>query len=248
MAEYTVYIDEAGDLGVQRGTRWFVLCGVVVKKTDEKAIRENMSQIRTKLNINEIHMRKITDFQKRAFIVRELNQLQFTYMNVIVDTNKFDQGKIPTPVIAYNFVCKYLLQRASWLLSSYGTRADIVLSSRGTSRDGELIQYIQNKLIPFPANQIHNDVFDKITAKSAGMWDLLQLADVCATTTFWKYEINGFGFSVPCFSYMLINHLYTKDSKVDGYGIKFFVDEMKPNENELLMTRICGYNKKEPSA
>lgn len=32
VSDYTVYIDEAGDLGIGRGTRWFVLTAVVVKK------------------------------------------------------------------------------------------------------------------------------------------------------------------------------------------------------------------------
>ncbi len=248
MAEYSVYIDEAGDLGVQRGTQWFVLCGVVVRKQDEPFIRQTMNRIREKLNIREIHMRRITDFYKRAFVVRELSQIPFTYMNVLVDTSKFIKDKIPTPVIAYNFVCKYLLQRASWFLSACGNKADIVLSSRGDSRDGELIQYIQEKLIPYPANLINSNVFEKVRAKTAGEWDLLQLADVCATSTFWKYEINGYGFSIPCFSYLLSEHLYSKDGRIDNYGIKFFNDEMRPNKKELCKSRICGEKKKEPSA
>ena len=42
MSDYTVYIDEAGDLGIGRGTRWFVLSAVIVAKEDESAIREKM--------------------------------------------------------------------------------------------------------------------------------------------------------------------------------------------------------------
>lgn len=29
MGDYTVYIDEAGDLGIGKGTRWFVLSAVL---------------------------------------------------------------------------------------------------------------------------------------------------------------------------------------------------------------------------
>ncbi len=81
--------------------------------------------------------------------------------------------------------------------------ADVVLSSRGTSRDGELIKYIQEKLFPYPLNNINQAVFEKITAKTAPSWDMLQLADVCATTIFSAYEANGYGFRSPCFSYIL---------------------------------------------
>lgn len=42
MEECTIYIDEAGDLGINRGTRWFVLAGVLIKKADEKAIKVSL--------------------------------------------------------------------------------------------------------------------------------------------------------------------------------------------------------------
>lgn len=196
MSDCTVYIDESGDLGigVGRGTKWFVLSAVIVDKVAEPQIRAKIAQIRTRLNINEIHMKKVQDFNKRALIVRELNGEQFMYMNVLVDTDKFDKAKIPSPIIAYNYVCKYLLQRVSWYLRDTGRVGDIVLSARGTTRDGELIQYIKEKLLPYPSNGIESSVFAKITAKTAATWDLLQLADVCATTMFLTYEVNGYGF------------------------------------------------------
>ena len=136
MSDCTVYIDEAGDLGVNKGTRWFVLSGVIVDKADESKIRATMQ--------------KIKDFMKRAFVVRELNGKNFTYMNVLVDTTKFDSTKIPSTLTTYNYVCKYLLERVSSSLKETNRVADIVLSARGTSRDGELINYIQEKVIALP--------------------------------------------------------------------------------------------------
>ena len=211
MSNCTVYIDESGDLGINRGTQWFVLSAVVVDKVDEASIRAHISQIRSQLNINEIHLKKLPNFHKRAFIVREISSEPFTYMNVLVDTNKFDPAKIPSADIAYNYVCKYLLQRVSWLLESTGRIGDIVLSARGTSRDNELITYINDKLLPYPSNGIKSSVFEKVTAKTAATWDMLQLADVCATTMFLTYQINDFGFCTPCFSLALQDHLYRKN-------------------------------------
>ena len=248
MSDCTVYIDEAGDLGINRGTKWFVLSAVIVEKTDEPNIRAKMNSIKTKLNIREIHLRKIPDFNKRAYIVRELATESFTYMNILVDTTKFDNAKIPDPNIAYNYVCKYLLQRVSWYLESKGLIGDIILSARGTSRDGDLIQYIQDKLLPYPKNSIHSTVFDKVTAKTAASWDLLQLADVCATTMFLTYEINGFGFCTPCFSLALQDHLYRKYGKIDTYGIKFFAPEMKPDIVGLRKYRVCAKKERTPGA
>lgn len=248
MSDCTVYIDEAGDLGIMRGTRWFVLSAVVVDKKDEAGIRVKLSAIKTRLNVQQIHLRKITDFCKRALIVRELNEEAFTYMNVLVDTSKFDASKIPQSSVAYNYVCKYLLQRVSWYLEGEGKTADIILSARGTSRDGELIQYIQEKLLPYSGNSINENVFNKISAKSAGSWDLLQLADVCATTMFLTYEVNGYGFTVPCYSEALQSHLYRKNGKLDSYGIKFFTAGMKPDITEVRSTRICAKKERTPGA
>lgn len=245
MSDCTVYIDEAGDLGFGRGTQWFVLSAVIIDKTAEKNIRAKIAQIKAKINVNEIHLRKITDFNKRGFIVRELSVEDFTYMNVLVDTNKFDQAKIPSSLIAYNYVCKYLLQRVSWYLEDHGKVGDIVLSARGTSRDGELIDYIRDKLLPYPDNAINSDVFEKISAKTAAMWDMLQLADVCATSMFLAYEINGYGFSVPCYSMAMADHLYRRYNKINSYGIKFFTSDMQPDMNQINATRICACTKKE---
>lgn len=240
MSDYTVYIDEAGDLGIGRGTRWFVLSAVIVAKEDESAIREKMRQIKNRLNVREIHLRKISEFPKRAFIVRELNSQNYTYINILVDTTKFDKAKIPDPLKAYNYVCKYLLERVSLFLEERGKVADIMLSARGTSRDGDLIKYIKEKLLPYEKNSINSAVFNKITARGAGEWELLQLADVCATTMFLTYEVNGFGFSTPCFSTAMSNHLYRYRGSLENYGIKFFTNDMKPNLEQLKATRVCS--------
>lgn len=248
MIPCTVYIDEAGDLGIQRGTQWFVLSAVIVDKSDEPAIRNKINAIRSYLNVNEIHLRKIPDFYKRAFIVHQLSDEPFTYMNILVDTNKFDKKKIPNPLIAYNYVCKYFLQRISWYLEQTDRQGDIILSARGTSRDQELIQYISNKLLPYSSNQINKMVFGKISAKSASEWDMLQLADVCATTMFLSYEENHFGFCTPCFSLVLSPHLYRFRNQILSYGIKFFTKEMEQDKSTLLSKRICTKKERTPSA
>ena len=248
MADYTVYIDEAGDLGINRGTRWFILTAVIAKKSDEPEIRSRMTAIKTKLNIHEIHLRKITDFMKRAVIAREVSNMPFIYTNIIVDTTRFDIKRIPDPIIAYNYVCKYLLQRVSGYLRDIGKTADIVLSARSTSRDGELIEYIQTKLLPFPGNNIDAKRFEKICAKTAAAWDMLQLADVCSTSTFLAYEINGWGFCTPCYMSALSGHLYSKNGHIDTYGLKYFVNSMRPNMDELWEHRVCNKKERIPGA
>ena len=52
---YTVYIDEAGDLGIKRGTKWFIISAVIVPISEEPSIRSTLSAIKTKFNIKDIH-------------------------------------------------------------------------------------------------------------------------------------------------------------------------------------------------
>lgn len=244
----TIYIDEAGDLGYQRGTRWFILSAVIVDKSAEPAIRSKMSQIKHRLNVNEIHLRKITDFYKRAYIVQELDEELFTYTNVVVDTSKLDLAMASSASIAYNYICRMLLERVSWFLRDTNRSGDIVLSARGTARDGELIEYIKEKLVPFDGNQIAGGVFRKISAKTAASWDMLQLADVCATTMFLAYEVNGWGFCTPCFSKTLKSHIYSRNGNVESYGLKYFDSRMKPNLKDLKRCWVCTKKERTPGA
>lgn len=245
MSDCTVYIDEAGDLGFQRGTRWFVLSAVVVDKAQEPIIRATLSQIKSRLNINYIHLRKITDFYKRAYITKELSKEIFTYMNVVVDTSKLNLSMAASASIAYNYTCRMLLERVSWYLRDNGKIADVILSARGTSRDQELIQYIKQRLIPYTNNEITGCVFDKISAKTAPSWDLLQLADVCATTMFSTYEVNTWGFCTPCFSRVLMPHLYMRNGRLESYGLKYFDPGMKPDAADIKQNWPCIDTKNE---
>ncbi len=248
MSDCTVYIDEAGDLGVGRGTRWFVLSAVIVDKQSEPQIRTTLNSIKARLNVNGIHLRKIPDYYRRAYIVREISNEEFTYINIIADTNKFDRTKIASSELAYNFLCRMLLERVSWFLRDTHRIADVVLSARGTKRDGELIDYIQNKLLPYAGNQIASSTFEKISAKQAAQWDLLQLADVCATTMFLAYQENGWGFCTPCFSRVLQSHLYAHNGRIDSYGIKYFTPDMQPGADELKDRWMCIKNERTPGA
>ena len=226
MSDCTVYIDEAGDLGYRRGTQWFVLTAVIVSKKDEPRIRAKLASIKARLNVNEIHLRKINDFYRRTLIVREIAGEEFTYINIIADTNMLDILQKSSAATAYNYLCRLLLERVSWFLRDTNQTADVVLSARGTSRDGELINYIKEKLLPYAPNEISPVNFEKITAKTSGSWDMLQLADICATTMFLFFEKNGWGFRTPCFSKVLKPHLYKYNGKINHYGIKYVEDKM----------------------
>ena len=170
MANCTLYIDESGDLGANRGTRWFVLSGVIVNNEDEPQIRQVLSAVKSKFNLKTIHWRNLSDFFKRVYIVSQLSDCRFTYINVLFDTDQYDETKISSGDYVYNFMCRLLLERASWFVDDEKRKANIVLSSRGTSKDAELVSYIEDKLFTYTWNDIKN-VFEKVSAKPASSWE-----------------------------------------------------------------------------
>ncbi len=244
MIPCTVYIDEAGDLGVARGTRWFVLTAVIVNKSDEPLIRAKIRSIRATLNIPNIHFRNVRNFDKRCYIVKELSDVNFQYVNILFDTDQFVRAKMPTERIAYNYICRFLLERVSWLLRDTGREGKIILSSRKTDKDAELLSYIRDRLIPYTDNQVAS-VFTGFDSKPASTWDMLQLADVCATSMFCSHEINRYGFTTPCFVMRLLPKLYRHNEKLISYGIKYFDKAMMPPNGYLQSRKICGITKQE---
>lgn len=241
MADSVLLVDESGDLGIEKGTDWFVLAGVLVDKSDEQDIRNTLKRIRQKINVNEIHFRKMSSFDKKSYVTAELAKCTFEYIAIIANTSMIkltDNGKnTPRSILSYNHMCRFLIERASWLLRDTERRADIILSSRGTSRDGELIDYIR-KVVADPVTNIE-DRFDKITAKPASSWDLLQLADVCATSMFNMYQKNGLGFITPCFAYRLNGHLYRHNQVILKYGVKYYDEAMAPSKNYFRENAPC---------
>lgn len=238
----TVYIDEAGDLGINRGTKWFVLSAIIVNKNDESTIRDKIKSIKSSLNIHEIHFRKLRSFEQKCYTVSILNTCNFDLVNVIVDTdkitlNKTDKNGTPS-IVSYNYCCRLLLERVSWLLRDSNRIGDIILSSRGTSRDNELKTYIKEKLLKYDSNEVSNR-FELIKSKSAAEWDLLQLADVCATSIFHYHETNQYGFITPCYCYRLKSHVYSRNRNVDKYGMKYYSAEMKPQKDYFIRRMIC---------
>ena len=134
-------------------------------------------------------------------------------------------------------MCRFLLERVSWFLRDNNAVGNIVLSSRGTKRDRELIEYI-HRLLVHGDTQIAN-VFEKIQSKSASEWDLLQLADVCATSMFKSYEVNSLGFITVCHMSILKDKMYRRNGQLNKYGLKYYSDNMIPSKDYFDQHKLC---------
>lgn len=233
-AVYTVYIDESGDLGIKRGLRWFVITATIVKKEDEPEIRATLRSLRNKYNLQQIHLKDIRNIYKIADIVKTVAKHDFTTVSVIIDT---DMWNLKDGIKSYNYSCRILLERVSWFLRDKNAYADVVLSSRGTSRDKELENYIK-ELHLIPNSNIDNRFID-IKSKTPSEWDLLQLADVTASSTAKAHQINEFGFVTPCFLNILNEKIYRYNGHTINYGIKYIDSTMKPSKEYFYEHMIC---------
>jgi hypothetical protein len=183
----------------------------------------------------------VKDFNKRCFIVSELSGKSFQLVHVLFDTSSYDKSIMPNERIAYNHLCRLLLAQVAFLLKDTGRKGKVVLSSRGTSKDNELVDDITNNL--FLSNKQFSDVFTSVECKPSSDRVLLQLADVCATSMFYSHEVNSYGFTTPCFSIRLSSKLYRNRDEEELLGIIYYRDDMKPPSGLLESLRICETKK-----
>lgn len=113
----------------------------------------------------------------------------FTIVNALMDTDIFP---LKDSIKTYNYMCRILLERISWVLKAHDSKANVMLSSRGTKRDRELIHYIEEKLIRYDYNAIP-DVFVKSKAN-------LLLAGICCNKYGLKYYSDDMKPSAEYFS------------------------------------------------
>jgi len=50
--KYNVYIDESGDEGIQRGSNYFILTGIVIEKNKDLENAKIVDEIKTKLGLS----------------------------------------------------------------------------------------------------------------------------------------------------------------------------------------------------
>ena len=233
-----VYIDESGDLGICRGTIWFVLTAVIVKEADEKKIRPVLTGIKDKLNLKVLHFRNIREFNKMLYVVTKINSLPFTTVNVIVDTRKSD---LADSNMAYNYYSRILLERVSWYLRDEGYCADVIFSSRNTSKDNQLASYLNDKILNYEWNEIAPGTIMSVSTKKMEQFDMLQFADACAASMFKAYEPDPLGFIYPCFMNRIKPHIYRHNGRMLSYGVKFYKKEMKPDQDFIKKHAPCDY-------
>ena len=210
--KYNVYIDESGDEGILRGSNYFILTAIVVRKEVDLENAKVVDEIKKNLNLSlntQLHWNKIKGKTKKMMIMNKISKLDIDIINVVIDTRKIKF--IPSSKLYYKFSI-YLYERIIWLMESKNAVADISISSRGNLNKSDLLEYISNSGI----KNIKRINDFKIVPNQNKRF--LQLADACTSALgqALKYKDDTH------YSYIkkISKKYYSYKGKYDGYGFK----------------------------
>lgn len=214
MDEYNVYIDESGDEGIKKGSKYFILTAIIVKKEKDLEISKSVDTIKNNLEMNvkkQLHWKLLKGLPNKNMIMDIISDLDIKIINVIVDT---DDIKFIPPNNIYNYFSGYLYERICWYMSDINGIANINISSRGNLSKKKLEDYLKNN------NKINID-YSKIKQFKIipnERKKLLQLADCCCSALFQALKYNN----DIHFNYIkkIKNKLYCKNNNLLSYGLK----------------------------
>ena len=145
MEEYNVYIDESGDEGINKGSKYFILTAIIVKRTKDLETSRVVDKIKENLEMDkksQLHWKLLKGLPNKNMIMTLVSNLDIKIVNVIIDTRCIKV--IPSNSI-YNYFSGYLYERICWYMNKINGLANINISSRGNLSKTKLNAYLNNK-------------------------------------------------------------------------------------------------------
>lgn len=217
MKEYNVYIDESGDEGIHRGSKFFILTAILVAKEKDLEISKFVDMIKENIEINiktQLHWNTLKGYPNKLMIMSEISKTDITIINIVIDTSKIN---FINSSDIYNHFSGYLYERICWFARDKNAVANINISSRGENLTKvSLIHFLKS----------HNDKFkiDYSKIKDIKIYPnsqkkLLQLADCCCSALGQALKYNDDKHQ-KYISYIK-NKFYKYNGKYLGYGLKY---------------------------
>ncbi len=239
MEEYNVYIDESGDEGINKGSKYFILTAIIVKKTKDLETSRVVDKIKENLEMDkksQLHWKLLKGLPNKNMIMTLVSNLDIKIVNVIIDTRCIKV--IPSNSI-YNYFSGYLYERICWYMNKINGLANINISSRGNLSKTKLSAYLNNKnhkKFNIDASRIKG-----IKIIPNGRKKLLQLADCCCSALFQALKYNN----KTHYEYInkIKDKLYIKNNNLLSYGLKLVPSNSKATE----LYNLIEYLNKEKS-
>lgn len=234
MEEYNVYIDESGDEGIKKGSKYFILTALIVKKENDLKIAKNVDIIKQNLEMNiksQLHWKLIKGLPNKNMIMDVVATLDLTIINVVVDTKCIKL--IPSHNI-YNYFSGYLYERICWFMNEQHGIANINISSRGNLSKQSLSEYLNSKNHKKFNIDVKKIKIIKIIPNERKR--LLQLADCCCSALFQALKYHD------STHYGYVNKkkekIYCKNNNYLSYGLKLVPSDSEAKELKQLIIFI----------
>lgn len=223
--EYNVYIDESGDEGINKGSKYFILTAIIVKKEIDLETSKSVDLIKQNLEMpikNQLHWKLLKGMPNKKMIMNIVGGLNIKIINVIIDTKCIQF--IPSNNI-YNYFSGYLYERICWYMNEINGIANINISSRGNLSKANLSKYLNDK--NHKKFNIDTQCIKQIKIIPNERKKMLQLADCCCSALFQALKYNN----ESHFDYIKrIQHkIYSRGNNVLSYGLK-----LVPNDSDSL--------------
>lgn len=239
MEEYNVYIDESGDEGINKGSKYFILTAIIVKRTKDLETSRVVDKIKENLEMDkksQLHWKLLKGLPNKNMIMTLVSNLDIKIVNVIIDTRCIKV--IPSNSI-YNYFSGYLYERICWYMNKINGLANINISSRGNLSKTKLNAYLNNK--NHKKFNIDTSRIKEIKIIPNGRKKLLQLADCCCSALFQALKYNN----KTHYEYInkIKDKLYIKNNNLLSYGLKLVPSNSKATE----LYNLIEYLNKEKS-
>ena len=237
MKEYNVYIDESGDEGINKGSKYFILTAIIVEKTKDLESSRVVDKIKENLEMDkksQLHWKLLKGLPNKRMIMSLVSTLDIKIINVIIDTRCIKV--IPSNNI-YNYFSGYLYERICWYMNEVNGIANINISSRGNLSKAKLSAYLNNK--NHKKFNIDTSRIKEIKIIPNVRKKLLQLADCCCSALFQALKYNN----KTCYEYInkIKDKLYIKNNNLLSYGLK-----LVPSNNKAIeLYNLIEYLNKE---
>jgi hypothetical protein len=228
LSQYTFYIDEAGDEGIESGgTRWFIIGGILVRREHDLAVSRTVNEVKDAIRQREprqpLHWSDLKrSHQKRLYLVERFAKDPIRLVVAAIHKPSLaNKPRHPDKQWLYNFVTKHLLERVSWLVrdeTEEKSKVDLVFENRSNLSYESLCNYVETVIKPDP--EVCDAVLGNITLRAKDQSKNLQIADACVGACFAALEPNEFGMTDDSYVQRLRPVFYRQGGSLMGYGLK----------------------------
>jgi|GEM_PF-2405599 len=238
MTEYYAYIDESGDEGVGKGSKWFILTALITTQKESTELGQAYHKIIERIELppgKPLHWAELNHSRKKA-ATEEIANLSFTFCCVAFDTQHPEITSSKPQLRGrklYYFAFALLVERITWYCNEAGARVRLYPENKAGIKYDELrgfLEYIKDQ----PESQVVKGCVIGVQPKAKSQSNVLQIADCICGCVHNALNIR-YGVTEDSYLLSIIGKLYKVKGKALGYGMKFY-----PHKSQEIIELLEG--------